>query len=132
MITTRVFLFGCLFCAPQDKPKVVAFSPAVAAQKIAAAIKVGVAPAVEAIETYGHIADPVVTNAVAKSLWHRDADLKAAGLAALRFNEDDSALTELLKARKYKELIRDPVMGHAWRPEAGFRSPAGERLGFVE
>jgi hypothetical protein len=111
MITTSVCLFGCLFCVPQDKAKVVVFSPAVAAQQIAAAIKVGVAPAVEAVETYGHMADPAVTKAVAKFLWHRDADMKAAGVQSLRFNEDDSALTELLKARKHKDLTRDPVVG---------------------
>ncbi len=111
MITTSVFLFGCLLCVPQDKAKVAAPSSEVVAKKIEAAFKVGVAPAVEAIETYGHMTDPAVIRAIAKSLWHRDVDLKAAGLAAVRFNEDDSALTELLKARKHKELIIDPVLG---------------------
>jgi hypothetical protein len=111
MIATSILVFGCLLCVPQDKAKVAAPSPRVAAKKIEAAIKVGVAPAVEAIEAYGHMTDPAVIRAIAKTLRHRDVDMQAAGVAALRFNKSDSALAELLKVRKHKGLIEDAVVG---------------------
>ena len=82
-----------------------------AAKKVAQAIKAGPAPAVEAIKSHGAIADPVVTQALGKALRHRDVDVKAAAIQALRFNEDASALSELLKVRKVKDVCAHAVLG---------------------
>lgn len=110
MIAVHTILSSCLLAVPQavDKPDP---SPTVAAQKINVAVKAAPAPAIDAIQSFGHVADALVTKAISKALRHSDSDVQAAAIKALRFNEDKSALAELLKQRKHKKLVGDVLLG---------------------
>jgi len=110
MTVIEVVLAACTFLAPQEDTRV-EISPAVAAGKVAAAIKAGPAPAIEAIKAHGVIADPIVTKAVGKALRSRDVDVRMAAVKALRFNEDDSAVSELLKVGKAKNVAGSAEVG---------------------
>lgn len=110
MLITESLLVVCALLIPQKDARV-EISPTAAAGKVAKAIKAGPGPAMEAIKSHGKIADPVVTKAVGKALRSRDVDIRMAAIKALRFNEDASAVSELLKVCKNKNVVESVVVG---------------------
>ncbi|MCB9872132.1 MAG: hypothetical protein H6837_19915 [Planctomycetes bacterium] len=85
--------------------------PARAVAQIEQALAAGPAPAAEALEKSGRVADPRVIKAVAAALREKDLGVRKAALLALRYNPDKSAVTELLRVKSDKSIIEDVDLG---------------------
>jgi len=108
LVTTSVLATSLLLAAPQD------VEPAAAAAKIKVAIKEAPSPAIDAMEKYGRIADKAVTKALAAGLRHRDQEVRAAAIRALRYNEAKTALTELIRVKSNKRILEDAKLAEEY------------------
>lgn len=116
-------LFSCL---PQGEVQR-EVDPAAAAERIEVGIKAGPGPAVDNLDVYGDIAHPAVTKAVAHGLLEEDIRVQRAAIDALRFNEDKSALRELLRVRSRKEIIEHGELAGPYYLALGHKLEARDR-----
>lgn len=66
------------------------------------------------VEEAGLIADPLVTKELGKALKHKEDSVRTLAAVALRWNEDPSAFTMLVKAKRDKRLRETPATGVAY------------------
>ena len=103
--------------ADSEQPEVVVeeISPEEAAAAMRDAIKSkDDAVLVATLETVGLIPSKLVTKEVAKALKLKSEDVVLAALMALRHNPDKTALDALLKAKSYKDLIKNAKTAEAY------------------
>ena len=110
-LTIHLTVSLALFAPQGEVEKPPLPEPAVAAKKIGIAVKEAPAPAIDLLQRYGQIADTKVVREVGRALRHKDTDVQAAALHALRFNEHESVVAELIKHRRNKRLVEHHVLG---------------------
>lgn len=103
--------------ADSDQPEVVVeqVSPEEAAKAIRDALKgKDDAVIVATLETVGLIPSKLVTKETAKALKSKSEDVVLAALMALRHNTDKTALDALLKAKSYKDMLKNTKTAEAY------------------
>lgn len=100
---------------PPPEAVVEEISPAEAAKAIKDALKgKDDAVIVATLETVGLVPSKLVTKEIAKGLKSKSQDVVLAALLALRYNTDPSALDALLKAKSYKDLLKNTKTAEAY------------------